>query len=212
MTMRLICISDTHSLHWRMHDVPDGDILIHAGDLTNVGDIRDVYDFNDFLGELPHPYKLVIAGNHDFCFERDPQTCRAILTNAVYLHDEAVTIEGIRLYGSPWQPEFCDWAFNLPRGPALKAKWDLIPSDTDVLITHGPPHQVLDRTEGGDVAGCEDLADAIRRIRPRLHVFGHIHEGAGMVESGRTTWINASICTARYQPTNPAIAYEMRDA
>lgn len=207
MALRIVCISDTHSLHWRM-TVPDGDILIHAGDLTNVGDIRDVYDFNDFLGELPHPHKIVIAGNHDFCFERDSQACREILTNCLYLEDEAATLHGIRFYGSPWQPWFCDWAFNLQRGPELKQKWDVIPPETDVLITHGPPYGQLDATRGGELVGCQDLLEAVERIRPRLHVFGHIHEGAGVSRNGHTTFINASSCTADYRPMNPAVVYE----
>ncbi len=207
MTTRIVCISDTHSLHWRL-SVPDGDILIHAGDLTNVGDIRDVYDFNDFLGELPHPHKIVIAGNHDFCFERDSQACREILTNCVYLEDEAVQIDGINFYGSPWQPWFCDWAFNLQRGPELKAKWDLIPAKTDVLITHGPPYRVLDCTSNGQYAGCQDLLEAIERIQPRVHVFGHIHEGFGTLQTEHTAYINASSCTASYRPINPAAVYE----
>jgi len=193
MTIRLVCIGDTHSLHWHM-TVPEGDILIHAGDLTNVGDIRDVYDFNDFLGELPHPYKIVIAGNHDFCFESDSQRCRKILTNAVYLQDEAVTLHGITFYGSPWQPEFQEWSFNLPRGKALKEKWDMIPNDTDVLITHGPPADTLDSVRGDNLPlGCVDLKEAVERVRPSLHVFGHIHSAYGIRRRWNTTYVNCSL-------------------
>ena len=95
---------------------------------------------------MPHPDKIVIAGNHDFCFERDPRHCVRLLTNAVYLQDSAVVVRGLKFCGSPWQPWFCDWAFNLRRGQPLREKWDLIPSDTDVLITHGPPQGINDFT------------------------------------------------------------------
>jgi Icc-related predicted phosphoesterase len=188
--------------------IPEGDILIHAGDLTNVGDTRDVYDFNDFLGEQPHPYKIVIAGNHDFCFESDSQRCREILTNAIYLQDEAMLLHGITFYGSPWQPWFLNWAFNLERGPEIRQKWDRIPVETDVLITHGPPYGYLDYTRNKAYVGCRDLLEVVERIHPRLHVFGHIHEGAGTSRNDYTTFINASSCTADYHLLNPAILYD----
>jgi predicted phosphohydrolase len=202
--LRIIAISDTHGLHDGLA-VPEGDILIHAGDLTMNGDEADVIAFNAFLGELPHPDKIVIAGNHDFCFERDPQCCARLLTNATYLQDSAVVLQGLKFYGSPWQPWFCDWAFNLRRGQPLQEKWDLIPSDTDVLITHGPPQRIQDFTSD---AGCADLLAAVMRIQPRLHVFGHIHEGWGQSAGQLTTFINANICTLEYRPVNAAILYD----
>ena len=209
MSVRIVCISDTHNLH-RYLSIPDGDILIHAGDLTHMGAIEDLYDFNEFLDTLPHPHKIVIAGNHDFCFEQDSGTCRGLLTNCIYLQDEAVMLEGIRFYGSPWQPWFCDWAFNLQRGPEIQQKWDLIPPDTDVLITHGPPYGHGDRTIRGELVGCQDLLDTIERIHPQLHVFGHIHEGFGLSENEHTVFINASSCDIRYRPRNPAAVYDYR--
>jgi predicted phosphohydrolase len=175
MKLRLVIISDTHGLHESV-SVPDGDILVHAGDITMDGRLSDAVAFDRWLGALPHRRKVVIAGNHDFCFERDPAKSRACLTNAIYLQDEAAEIEGLKFYGSPWQPWFFDWAFNLARGPELRAKWNLIPADTDVLVTHGPPQGCLDMTRRGEPVGCADLAAAVRRLKPRLHVFGHIHE------------------------------------
>ena len=207
MSLKIVCISDTHGLHWNV-TVPDGDILIHAGDVTLHGAFEDLDDFNTYLGSLPHPHKIVIAGNHDFCFERDSQTCAAILTNCIYLQDQAVTIQGIKFYGSPWQPWFCDWAFNLRRGAEIKQKWDLIPQDTDVLITHGPPHGQGDRTFGNVLVGCQDLLEAVERIKPTLHVFGHIHEGFGTTNTKQTAFINASSCNLRYKPVNPPVIYE----
>ncbi len=205
--MRLIVISDTHGLHDRL-EVPEGDVLIHAGDLTSHGELHEVRAFDAFLARLDHRYKLVIAGNHDFCFERRPAAARALLRHAVYLEDEAALVEDVRFYGSPWQPWFYDWAFNLERGAEIRAKWDLIPGDTEVLITHGPPLGHGDVTARGDSAGCADLLERIRQVRPRFHLFGHIHEGYGTSSDGTTTYVNASTCDLRYRPVNPPVVLD----
>jgi predicted phosphohydrolase len=189
--LTLVCVGDTHGYHGETA-VPDGDILVHAGDLTRYGDLADVEEFDRWLGSLPHPHKLVIAGNHDWCFQTHPAEARRRLTNAVYLQDGAAGVAGLKFYGSPWQPWFLDWAFNLPRGPDLAAKWGLIPDDTDVLVTHGPPFGVLDRTRRGERVGCADLLARVRTMRPRLHVFGHIHEAAGVARDGDTLFVNAA--------------------
>jgi Icc-related predicted phosphoesterase len=190
--MIIVAISDTHGYHDRL-EVPDGDVLIHAGDITERGRLEEVEAFDRWLAQLPHRYKIVIAGNHDFCFQHRPGDARALMRHATYLQDEAVDVEGVKFYGSPWQPEFCDWAFNLPRGPALAAVWAKVPDDTRVLITHGPPLGIGDKTHRGPHAGCEDLLQRVRQVRPPLHVFGHIHEGAGRYEVEGTTFVNASI-------------------
>ncbi len=208
--MKLITLSDTHGLHKSL-TIPDGDVLIHAGDLTRHGSLDDVQEFNDFLGTLPHPYKIVIAGNHDFCFEKDRRACEVLLTNCTYLQDQEVTIDGVRFYGSPWQPWFYDWAFNLERGPEIRTKWDLIPAGIDVLITHGPPYGIGDLTARGDKAGCQDLLEVIEKIKPRVHLFGHIHEGYGVTSNDVTTFINASSCDQLYQPVNPPVVYEYNE-
>ena len=189
--MRIVCVSDTHSWHDRT-EVPDGDLLVHAGDITRHGDLADVEDFDRWLGTLPHRYKVVICGNHDFCFEQTPEQARRRITNATYLEDEACVVEGITIYGSPWQPWYGGWAFNLERGRPLAEKWALIPDGTQLLITHGPPEGVLDLTFRGERAGCRDLLERVKAVRPRLHVFGHIHEAAGVVELDGTTFVNAS--------------------
>lgn len=207
-TVRLVLISDTHCRHASVA-VPPGDVLLHAGDITDHGEPDVVQSFNAWLGGLPHPHKLVIAGNHDFCFERQPAESAALLTHATYLLDAAVTVAGLTFYGSPWQPWFYDWAFNLPRGPALRAKWDLIPPATDVLITHGPPAGHGDLTVQGDRAGCADLLAALGRVQPRLHVFGHIHEGYGQTQAGPTLCVNASTCTVDYRALNPPVVIDL---
>lgn len=206
--LRIVAISDTHNMH-DMVMVPDGDILIHAGDFTNQGTPEEIERFNAFLAELPHRYKVVIAGNHDFAFERTPEEARAMLTSCIYLQDEAVTIEGLKIYGSPWQPEFMDWAFNLPRGEPLREKWALIPEDTQVLVTHGPPAGHGDVLCSGLAVGCQDLREAVERVRPQLHIFGHIHEGHGITQNEYTSFINASSCDESYEPFNPPVVIEL---
>ena len=201
--MRIVCISDTHMRHDKI-EVPDGDVLVHAGDFTRRGAMGDVTRFNEWLGTLPHRHKVVIAGNHDWCFQLFPDRARSELTNAIYLEDEATEIEGVRFYGSPWQPWFLDWAFNLQRGAELAAKWALIPAGTQVLITHGPPLGFGDRTVGGEDVGCADLLDRIEAIRPRVHISGHIHEGSGVVEGTHTLFVNASVLDAGYEVAFPA--------
>lgn len=214
-SMRLICLSDTHGEQDRFK-VPDGDILIHAGDFCSMGTEREVHKVATWLKRLPHRWKIVVAGNHDRFFEQQPELARAYLEPEIlYLQDSGCQIEGLRFWGAPWQPWFCDWAFNLPRrGERLRKKWNLIPLDTDVLITHGPPHGVLDEVrarmtawgpseDGSGPLGCEELAIRLATVKPRLHVFGHIHDGYGFIEKGDTTHVNASVCDEDYRPVNP---------
>lgn len=189
--LTIVCISDTHG-HHDITVVPAGDILIHAGDLTKFGELDEVDSFNAWLGTLAHPHKVVVAGNHDWCFQRYPQEARRRLPNALYLQDEAAELAGLKFYGSPWQPWFLDWAFNLPRGPELAAKWALIPADTDVLVTHGPPEGIGDLTKHWYHVGDADLRHRVQQVRPKLHVFGHIHEAAGVCRVDQTLFVNAA--------------------
>lgn len=192
MKLKLVLISDTHNLHERL-DVPAGDILLFAGDMADKGTLKEVADFNHFLGNLPHKHKIMICGNHDFAFERTPAEAQALITNATYLQDEAITVEGLKIYGTPWQPWFHNWAFNLQRGAEIREKWDLIPADTDILITHGPPMGIGDKTFMGQQVGCEELAEVVKLIKPKIHLFGHIHEAAGQWQIGDTLYVNASM-------------------
>lgn len=188
--MRIVCVSDTHGYHELTH-VPDGDILVHAGDVCRHGGLEDVEEFNRWLGRLPHRHKVVICGNHDWCFQEKPAEARARITNAVYLEDSGCEIEGLTFYGSPWTPLFCDWAFMLSEEDLAK-KWAAIPHGVDVLITHGPPHGILDFTNRKEHAGSRPLFDRVFEVKPRLHVFGHIHEAAGRAEIEGITFVNAS--------------------
>jgi hypothetical protein len=129
-----------------------------------------------------------------------------------YLEDEAVMTQGgYKVYGSPWQPAFGDWAFNLPRGPACRSVWDCIPTDTDILLTHGPPLGHGDVVKKDTRVGCVDLLDVVTdRVKPLYHVFGHVHEGYGVTSNGTgTKFVNASTCTQRYRPSNPCIVFEL---
>ena len=169
--MRLVCISDTHSMH-RQVSVPDGDVLIHAGDCLGVGTLEELEDLDNWFSEQPHRHKILIAG-------------------------------------SPWTPIFFDWAFNLERGTAIAERWAQIPSDTDVLITHGPPAGILDQVNESLAVGCGDLAWELERLTLKLHIFGHIHESYGQQTLNDCRYINASTCTGQYKPLNPPIVVDI---
>ncbi|MCD4657357.1 MAG: metallophosphatase domain-containing protein [Planctomycetes bacterium] len=206
--MKIVCISDTHGMH-RDFEIPNGDVLVFAGDMCSIGNLDDISDFNAFLGKLPHKHKVVVCGNHDWAFEREPEQARSLMTNCIYLQDEGCEIDGMKFWGSPWQPEFGKWAFNLPRGVKLCEKWSKIPSDIDILVTHSPPFGICDLVVTGRNEGCEELLEVVQHIKPRLNVFGHIHEAYGKFTNEHTIFANASICTFDYRPTNPAIVIDL---
>lgn len=195
--MKVVCISDTHDLHTEIQ-VPDGDILIHAGDITTNGAEDAILNFNNWLGKLPHKYKVVTAGNHDYYAESQPDKFRKLLSNAIYLCNESIEIEGIKIWASPHSPispKFGDdGAFVVRRGQEIRKQWQLIPADTDILVTHCPPLGILDKNESGSNEGCDELLNVVQnQIKPRLHIFGHIHHAHGQKRVGPTVYINASI-------------------
>ena len=198
--LRIVCISDTHGQHTKL-SVPDGDVLVHAGDFMAFGDRpKEVVDLNQWLGEQPHRHKVVIAGNHDLMFERHPGPARELLGNAIYLENSGAKVAGLTIWGSPVQPEFNNWAFNVARGAAIRRYWKMIPANTDVLVTHGPPFGVLDKAHPSSAhLGCEELAKAVEQIKPRLHVFGHIHGGHGWSSGKDTQFVNASVVNEAYR-------------
>lgn len=201
MVPRIVALADTHGFHDAL-DVPEGDILIHAGDLTRTGTLAQIDQAARYFAALPHPHKILVAGNHDFGFERERAAAVALLHGITYLQDEEITVMGLRIHGSPWQPEFFDWAFNLPRGPRLAEKWSLIPRGIDVLVTHGPPRNIGDRTTDGRHEGCDDLRRRVDEVAPRLHLFGHIHEDRGDWTHGATRFVN---CTTSQCLEAPAV-------
>ncbi len=197
--VRIVCISDTHGHHAKL-SVPNGDILIHAGDFMAFGDTpKEIVDFSHWLGKQPHRHKVVIAGNHDLMFERHPGAARGLLDNVIYLENSGAELMGLKFWGSPVQPEFNNWAFNVARGAAIRRYWQMIPKGTDVLVTHRPPFGVLDQSHPSTAhLGCEELAKAVEQIRPALNVFGHIHGGHGQVTANGTRFVNASVVNETY--------------
>merc|ERR1712070_827214 len=161
----------------------------------------------DWLKKYPATHKVVIAGNHDVTmqpnyyerawqrFHTTPCDCHAVRKAlldsecCVYLEDEMSEVMGYRIYGSPWQPEFCDWAFQLPRGDPIKEVWDKIPSEVDVLMVHGPAFGCCDTTSTGKQAGCKELLRAVESRSVPILVSGHIHDGYGVKASGSTIYV-----------------------
>lgn len=197
--MRIVLISDTHNKHDEVI-LPDGDILIHSGDATIMGTSPEIHDFSLWWNKLDFKYKIFVPGNHDWgWFVR--RTLSDSLIRSV--QDELIEIEGLRIYGSPWTPRYGEWAFMMNRGADIKRYWDQIPGDLDVLITHGPPHGILDEQRDGLNVGCRDLKNKVVASKPRLHTFGHIHEGYGLINDlNGVIYANASICGPTYRPRN----------
>lgn len=189
--LRIVLLSDTHELH-REVDVPDGDILIHAGDVTMFSrSLRSIVDFNRWLGELTHTYKIVVGGNHDTLLHTDHANC-SLIDNAIVLINEDVEIAGLKIWGSPVTP--VGPAFCLRSVEERRRLYAKIPVDTDILITHGPAFGILDRAPGSGVhAGDQVLLDAVNRVKPRLHVFGHVHSGFGLLATENTLFVNAAL-------------------
>ena len=214
---KITFISDTHTKHDKVNSfLPGGDILIHAGDLTGRGYLNEIDDFLKWFDKIDnYDTKIFIAGNHDFGFEDNPNQIKSLLTEyktVDYLQDDLLLVgkgdyeDMVKVWGTPWQPEFHNWAFNLPRGEKLKEKWDMIPTNTDILITHGPPHGKLDYVPYSNMnVGCEELIKRVNEIKPKINVFGHIHEGYGYVFDGNTHFINAAVLNGRYEFQNKPI-------
>jgi Icc-related predicted phosphoesterase len=208
--MRAVILSDTHDL-LSLIRVPDADLLIHCGDATGWGSAEQIARFNEELAALPHPYKIVISGNHDLLFDEDPETARKLLDPSItYLQDTAVVINGVKIFGTPWVPglgEAKHNAFTLPtRGIEISERRKAIPDDADIIVAHCPPAGILDSGYG-----CTSLRWRIEEIRPKLVAFGHVHSGYGTYtdpESG-VRYVNGASCTSAYEPTNPPIVVEL---
>jgi len=198
--MRLVAVADTH-LFTDDLTVPDGDVFVHAGDMCRLGSLGELERVARWIAELPHSHKVIVAGNHDGAFQHAPEQARALFAGCHYLEDAELVLDGLRFYGSPWQPEFNDWAFNLPRGEPLAAMWRRIPHGVDVLITHGPPDGFGDRSSVNGRTGCADLRARVAEVAPRLHLFGHIHEDGGLWRDGVTVFANVTTWECERRPT-----------
>jgi hypothetical protein len=223
--IRIVCMSDTHGKHRDVH-LPPGDILLHGGDFSRSGEINQYSDLSAYFRDSGFEQVICIAGNHDMTlhpsyyndnwgrFHHEPFDCvkaQAALEHCIYLKDSSHTTKhGIEVYGSPWSPEFFNWAFNLPRGSPIRAVWDRIPDSTDLLITHGPPLGRGDMTRENGRAGCNDLTVVVQdRVKPRIHLFGHIHEDAGVSFDNHTLYINGSNLNILYQAVNHPIVVDL---
>lgn len=216
--MRIIAISDTHTFHREINLPPykEGDVLVHAGDITGRGELETIFDFTNWINDLPYENVIVIAGNHDFCFENEYHyLAKDILEKEgkiKYLEDSSIEIDNVKFYGSPWTLRFHDWAFNADKGESIQRKLDLIPKDTDVLVTHGPAkghvggmlREVYSGKEIVEDLGCEQLLNKIIEINPKIHICGHIHDGYGIFhhDACQTIFCNASFLSEAYDPTN----------
>jgi Icc-related predicted phosphoesterase len=224
---RIVFISDTHGSHHDIKDIPESDIIIHSGDFSSYGHQEDTKDFLKWYHALPHRRKVLVAGNHDkLPFERPrlfKEMLRVLAPSVSHLEDSEVDLEGYTIWGAPWTPRFLDWYFMADRGSAIKAHWDKIPANIDILVTHGPAFGYLDLSNNWNQAtgskftdhlGCADLRDAIYRTHPLVHCFGHIHGSGGQTEeciddAKKTIMVNASLMDEDYQLTHKPIVIEL---
>jgi Icc-related predicted phosphoesterase len=214
-------ISDTHGKHSQItSELPGGDLLLCAGDISSMGYKHEIQQFCKWFNNISnYKQKVFIAGNHDWGFQDNAEETAEVVNfykDIVYLQDDLHCIgedytNMIKIWGSPWQPEFHNWAFNLPRNsPEM---WDVmlkIPENTDILITHGPAFGTLDTTEWDRNMhlGCEMLAERIASIKPKIHVCGHIHSGYGYMFDGTTHFFNAAVLGERYTYQNKPVSFE----
>jgi len=203
--MKIVALSDTHRLHDEIV-VPDGDIFIHAGDMTGLGNHWELLKVGQWIESLKDKFKhrIIIAGNHDLGFEINK---KAILEecfddDVIYLQDSEVVIDGIKFYGTPWMPIFYDWAF-MRKEEMLAQYYANIPDDTDVLITHCPPYGILDKNSNGESCGSHALYFRIKQLQQlKHHIFGHIHHSNGEEKIDDVTFHNVCSLNDQYRYVN----------
>lgn len=199
--MKLALISDTHGHHAKL-GIPLCDVLIHSGDFSrHVGTFDETHEFLIWMEAQPAKHKILVPGNHDVFCEKSPVLAHemAARRNIHFLIDEHVEIDGLKFWGSPYTPIFYDWSFMVS-SEELRWHWSRIPNDTDVLITHGPPMSVGDQNDIGVNSGDSELLARVLEFKPKLHIFGHIHEGRGEYRLGTTRFINAASITRYIHP------------
>jgi len=210
--MRIVAISDVHT-RWADIKIPPCDVLISAGDYSFRGQEYVVRGFHAWLREQPARHVISVQGNHELWVEKNFLEAKRIAQEECpgvhFIEEDMLEIEGVKFWCSAWTPEFGQWAWNAQRGNEISKHWDIIPDDIDVFVTHGPPYGVLDEVhevrmgvERYEHVGCYDLMRAVKRVKPDLHFFGHIHQGYGQFHKDGTSFYNASICDERYWPTN----------
>lgn len=225
--MKVTFISDTHNRHRRI-ELPGGDMLIYAGDFMSSGYyIEELHDFVSWIAEQPYKYKVCIAGNHDrlcesYPYEKVKDLFEYYYDDGVrYIMDEEIEIEGLRIYGTPYQPYFLNWAFNVKSERKLTEIYTKIPSGLDILITHCPPYDILDKSHksrpqsditGNEPLGSKELLNVLNYMEepPKYCCFGHIHgDGGQILKQDDITFINASVCNEDYIPSNKVITLDV---
>lgn len=200
--MKIVCISDTHNKHNSI-DIPPADLIIHAGDFTEAGTQAETMNFLTWFSSLPHPNKILVAGNHDFYLDKE---CASILEfmpgNIHYLKDSGVCIENINFWGAPYTRGNGSWAFNKNTADQIMEKWELIPNNTDFVITHTPPFKILDELDNKKHVGCDKLRQRIKEIAPAYHIFGHNHNDYGIERTSGTVFVNSSSLDDQYRIIN----------
>jgi len=204
---KILFLSDSHGQH---REIPkewliETDWIIHAGDISSMGTIPQVADFLDWFSNVGnYKFRCFIAGNHDWIFEKNPSLAKSMIPkNVTYLESSEIVIDGIKIFGEPHQPEFCQWAFNVQRG-RMKDYWSRVPEDVQLLISHGPPYGILDMSKEGVLCGCKELLERLPELKQlRVAVAGHIHEARGVFEGvdGQKI-INASLLNRSYEMVN----------
>jgi Icc-related predicted phosphoesterase len=213
--MKILFLSDTHTQHRQLRNLPDADVFVHSGDMSamdfrtpNADAEKNAQDFIDWMNALNYRYKIFIAGNHDLYFasKTREEIQQSLPENMYYLCDSGVEIEGVKFWGSPVSPIFHNvWAFTRQRGEKIAQHWSLIPKNTDILLTHCPPFSILDSTANGEHIGCRDLLQTVQAIKPHYHLFGHVHESYGIERQGETTFINGGGLNGNYKIVNQPV-------
>lgn len=216
---QICCISD---MHGHLPEIPDCDLLLIGGDIVplvvqNHIDLSRAWLDSSFRGWLEDLFNrgivtIGVAGNHDFIFERGGYPKDLLW---LYLEDRKVELDGLKIWGTPWQPSFGGWAFNASERE-LESKWDLIPADTDIIIVHGPPYlhgdkvfYICDGQGYEENVGSPSLLRKIQEVKPKLVVCGHVHCSYGIYQVGETTIINASLVNEKHKPVNGVVTWTL---
>jgi len=186
--MTILHISDTHGKHKQLKNLPLADILVHSGDFTMAGTEDEAIDFLEWFINLPHPHKILVAGNHDDCLRGE--SIEGLPDNCHYLDCSSVTIHGVTFYGIPLFME------DVMEGN-MESKYEDIPSEIDVLITHQPPLGIMDG-DGSYGYGSAELLARVLDVCPRIHLFGHIHNATGIHAGKYTAFSNGSVVDENY--------------
>lgn len=211
--MKFALCSDLHQ--YPIPNKPEADVLLIAGDISNVGTYREIESMVNYFKKLPYEKIILTAGNHDWGFQKNPENILPLFDDEKFeiLINSHCEYKGFKFFGSPYCPKFGNWAFY-PSEEIRKQTWNNIDNDTDIIITHCPPYRIMDKVNNNfagldDYCGCNHLRNRIMEIKPKIHLFGHIHEGYGKQEIDGITFINGSICTGRYNPINPVQVMEV---